>query len=424
MLWVFYALRNVPHQLWRAFLFRFTTTITIYNDNPQFVWLKKMLAETTYINNHCQRFHVSFVDLDEKRTSFLSLGSGMHYFFYKKKFIALEYKVEHQQMGGNGPYSLNKLNESMVIRILTRKKAFAEELLESANLTKPKAKKINIWTWVGYWDHVTNKELRHLDSLIMDPAEKKAMVDDVLEFYNTRDWYVDRSVPYKRGYLLTGSPGTGKSSTALAIASKLQKPIYMLNLNSMTSDQELEEAFRSVGRDAIMLIEDIDASNVQVKRKKNGSKDKSNKISLSALLNVIDGVAAPEGVLLFITTNYPERVDKALIRPGRIDKIIDFKPLTPKLAQDMFKHFYRELGEGIDITQTMREIKDPVTPAALQMIFLNNKFSPENIIPDLKRLHETGELVIKTKKPKPFKRHTPHHRALRPAHGQNDTAIY
>ena len=145
----------------------------------------------------------------------------------------------------------------------------------------------------------------------------ESLIADVRNFLGRRDWYLERGIPYRRGYLLYGPPGTGKSSAVLAIASAMKMDIAILSLaNSSLDDDDLCQLLSNCPVNSIVLIEDIDC--VFVERK--ATEDKPNKLTFSGLLNAIDGVAAGEGRILFATTNHIERLDPALIRPGRIDR--------------------------------------------------------------------------------------------------------
>ena len=155
------------------------------------------------------------------------------------------------------------------------------------------------------------------ESVVLRAGLMESLIDDVRDFLGRRNWYVERGIPYRRGYLLYGPPGTGKSSAVLAIASALKMDIAILSLaNSSLDDDDLCQLLSNCPVNSIVLIEDIDC--VFVERK--ATEDKANKLTFSGLLNAIDGVAAGEGRILFATTNHIERLDPALIRPGRIDR--------------------------------------------------------------------------------------------------------
>lgn len=390
---VLYSLKDAPKQLWHGFLFRFTSTVTIYNDNEIFGSMKMLFADTQYAKKNCQRFHISRLTSGNEENCVLGFGPGRHLFFYKRRFVALHYDISQPDVTDSNLSSskntLIPLKENLTIRVLTRNKSFIENMLADAEKLEQDADGVTIFEYSDtWWNKVDFRKTRKIDSLIIDNDEKTSLVNDVKEFFASKDWYVDRSIPYKRGYLLSGVPGTGKSSMVLAIASEFDRPLYILNLNSIQTDSGLMTAFQGLKSGSILLMEDIDATNIAINdrndKKANGKK---NKISLSGLLNAIDGVTSPEDIVMFITTNHPDHLDKALLRPGRIDMTMEFKPLTPELAQKMLEKFYVNTKE-INVIDIVKGLQEPLTPATMQMILLNNKYSPEKVIEDLKKLNE------------------------------------
>lgn len=199
------------------------------------------------------------------------------------------------------------------------------------------------------------------------------------------DRYSNCGIPYRRGYLLYGPPGTGKSSLSFAIAGVFGVDIYCISMNDPgLSDGELLRLLSHLPRHCVLLLEDIDGANIQQRNDDNDDRrsthDGRNKsgVSLSGLLNAIDGVASPEGRILIVTTNFPERLDAALIRPGRIDRKVEFKLASKEVSYEMFLRLYSNHegnAEAFDLkslaTKFMEDIpSDLFTPAELQGFFL------------------------------------------------------
>ena len=166
------------------------------------------------------------------------------------------------------------------------------------------------------------KKQRPLDSVVLDTGITDRLVKDCQEFIENVSWYSDRGIPYRRGYLLHGPPGCGKSSFITALAGHLDRGICVLNLSDrLLSDDRLNHLLAIAPQQTIILLEDIDAvfvsreETTEVKAAYQGL----NSVTLSGLLNALDGVASSEGRILFMTTNYLDRLDPALIRPGRVD---------------------------------------------------------------------------------------------------------
>ncbi|RLS82581.1 MAG: AAA family ATPase, partial [Planctomycetota bacterium] len=209
---------------------------------------------------------------------------------------------------------------SFSIHIFSRDRSIAQQLLEEARdvALPPGDNRLAIHRAAySSWDEQMKRLPRPTESVVLRQGLMESLIADVRNFLGRRDWYLERGIPYRRGYLLYGPPGTGKSSAVLAIASAMKMDIAILSLaNSSLDDDDLCQLLSNCPVNSIVLIEDIDC--VFVERK--ATEDKPNKLTFSGLLNAIDGVAAGEGRILFATTNHIERLDPALIRPGRIDR--------------------------------------------------------------------------------------------------------
>uniref|UniRef100_L7JQH9 Mitochondrial chaperone bcs1 n=1 Tax=Pyricularia oryzae (strain P131) TaxID=1143193 RepID=L7JQH9_PYRO1 len=220
----------------------------------------------------------------------------------------------------------------------------------------------------AFWDTTIVKPQRPLSTVYLDEGEKSRLVEDIREYLRpqTRNFYRDRGVPYRRGYLLHGPPGTGKSSLSLALASEFNLDVYILEIPSLRSDIELKALFTQLPQRCIVLLEDVDAIGLQRRRalsnsdleNKSDSEDehsdsveKRSGCSLSGLLNLLDGVASPEGRILVITTNAIEKLDTALFRDGRVDIKVYLGNMDKESARLMFKTMYQLQSETLPSVQ-------------------------------------------------------------------------
>ncbi|KAJ6563306.1 P-loop containing nucleoside triphosphate hydrolase protein [Mycena vulgaris] len=207
------------------------------------------------------------------------------------------------------------------------------------------------------WNSVKRKIRRPLSSIILPPGLLDSVVADAQEFLRSEDWYIGAGIPHRRGYLLHGPPGTGKSSTIYALAGALNLEIYSLSLASNNVDDAfLQQAASSIPKNGIFLIEDIDCAfpsrededdelglPAPMQPMQPGVRARAPRaVTLSGLLNVIDGVGSEEGKLFFATTNYIDRLDAALLRPGRIDRKIEYALSTSEQTRALFVRFFPE----------------------------------------------------------------------------------
>ncbi|GKV41483.1 hypothetical protein SLEP1_g49010 [Rubroshorea leprosula] len=216
----------------------------------------------------------------------------------------------------------------------------------------------------------TSAYLQHpasFDTIAMDPEMKQSIIDDLDRFLSRRDFYKRIGKAWKRGYLLYGPPGTGKSSLVVAMAKHLKYDVYDLELSSIHSNAELRNVLLSMPTKSILVIEDVDcyeevhARSKKVKKIKNASKTLENmKIplhlmemgkrpacTLSGILNAIDGLwsgCGEERIFVF-TTNYKDKIDPALLRPGRMDMQIELSYLKPS-AFSVLAYNYLTLRDG------------------------------------------------------------------------------
>lgn len=177
-----------------------------------------------------------------------------------------------------------------------------------------------------------------------EPVLPDGLLDRItsdLEWFNSSEgWYRSVGVPYRRGYLLHGVPGSGKTTTAIALATRMKKDIYILPMDGINDDR-LMSLMHGCRRDGLILLEDIDCITAARNREADLPKDSGirDAPTLQGLLNCIDGVATPEGRVVLATTNHLDRLDPALIRTGRFDQKHEFFNATKEQAKELALRF-------------------------------------------------------------------------------------
>jgi chaperone BCS1 len=177
---------------------------------------------------------------------------------------------------------------------------------------------------------------RKLESVVLKSGQKEAILGDLHRFFAARERYETLGIPWRRGYLLYGPPGTGKTSLVTALASELSLNVCVLSLASPNvTDEKIGNLLASVPRRSVVLIEDVDAFFQQRSKADSGVK-----VSYSGFINALDGVAAHEGSVVFLTTNHPEMIDEAAIRSGRVDFRLELGLCDRDQLERMFLKFF------------------------------------------------------------------------------------
>lgn len=194
-------------------------------------------------------------------------------------------------------------------------------------------------SWGDEWKLHSTKPKRKIDSVILSNGVRDKIADDVRQFLAQQERYESLGVPWRRGYLLHGPPGTGKTSLVFALAGELDMGLCTLSLtNRKLNDQNLADLMQRTPPQSIILLEDVD-SFFQARQKV----DEKMELSFSGLLNAIDGVAAQEGRVVFMTTNHHGLLDPALIRPGRIDVAYELGKSGKSELRQMARRFFPDI---------------------------------------------------------------------------------
>lgn len=237
---------------------------------------------------------------------------------------------------------------------------------------------------------ITNRTFKN----VIGP-ESKLIEKRVNFFKNNKKWYDNKGIPYTLGLLLSGPPGGGKTSTIKCVANEMQRHIINVKLHKYITRTQMEnlffndvinvvqngktEQFIIPINNRIYVFEDIDCqeNDIVLERKDiEKPRDEENvfieKLSLSCLLNILDGILETPGRIIVMTTNYPELLDKALIRPGRIDLICQFTKCTNEMIIEFIETFYDIILTYGEIQKIMALENYKYTPAELTKILFEN----------------------------------------------------
>eukprot|EP01063_Lacrimia_lanifica_P015739 TRINITY_DN22407_c0_g1_i1.p1 TRINITY_DN22407_c0_g1~~TRINITY_DN22407_c0_g1_i1.p1 ORF type:complete len:443 (+),score=146.49 TRINITY_DN22407_c0_g1_i1:39-1367(+) len=309
---------------------------------------------------------------DPIRPPVLLVPIGAHYMWHRGRLFWFVREKKDDSMALNP----TKDREALTLYSLGPSRAPVDRLIEDAReayLAKEHARTCVYQNdEYGNWRLCSRRPPRPLGSVVLDSeATAPALLADVRDYMQGEDWYARRGIPYRRGYLLHGPPGTGKTSFVTALAGELRVPIYMVLLSSpRLTDEMLTEVLTSAAPRAILLLEDVDA--VFAGRARQGGE--GGQLSFAGLLNALDGVAAQEGRVVFLTTNHPDRLSSALIRPGRVDRKVYFGRCTKYQVTRFAQQFYEGAADGAAFAAAVPD--GALSVAELQGLLMEHRDDP------------------------------------------------
>lgn len=306
-----------------------------------------------------------------RKVSFMPSIDTTHTIYYRGHWLRITRTKPYPDYGHGCALKISVVarnNDILKKLVLEAKKEYEKDTEHRVHIFMADTS-YSCWRWNGA------RQKRPMSSIVLQPGVKDMLLADCKDFLNSEDWYAERGIPFRRGYLLHGVPGSGKTSLIHSLAGELGLDIYVVSLSAKgMSDNTLTNLMANVPSRCILLLEDLDAAftrgvsrdssstgapivaGASGKDSKESESNDGSTLSLSGLLNSLDGVAAAEGRLLFATTNHIERLDPALSRPGRMDVWVNFTHATKWQAEGIFKCFFpfkqtSQTTEGEDVSQ-------------------------------------------------------------------------
>ncbi|KAI5865148.1 BCS1 N terminal-domain-containing protein [Durotheca rogersii] len=378
---------------------RMLVNVEISRQDPSYPWILAWLSQpreqTSFLARRLTRINKLSVTTTTSVTAngptrasfFLQPGYGRHVIKYKHAYIVVSREKQATAKTNTGePHETVELTTLYAHRhifedVFTEARALALQAHEGKTVVYS----VRNFDWVPLGEP---RRKRPLGSVILDEGVKERIVDDAKDFLARRQWYVDRGIPYRRGYLLYGPPGSGKSSFIQALAGELDFSVAMVNLSEIgVTDDKLAFLLTKLPERTILLLEDADSAFIN-RRKREADGYSGGTVTFSGLLNALDGLSAGEERIAFLTTNHIELLDPALIRPGRVDLMVHIGGATRYQAAQMWDRFYGDVDvdgayrerflKRLDELELFGEAKEgqPVTrtsTAAIQGLFLFNK---------------------------------------------------
>lgn len=346
-------LRSLPGTLWRWVQSQTTMLVTVADEDAAFVWVKEWLLEQRFLKR------LRRVDVDTTlRGEHVALipAPGRHWFWHSgRPFVVYFYRSEEKKQMSY------KRTESLTFQTIGRDQRLLKQFVHDIAACHKRRLGVRslLYMYDDGWSRVESYVPRLFESVILASGEKEHLLHDIRKFKSSWQRYRQLGVPYHRGYLLYGPPGNGKTSLVSALSAKFEMSVYAINLTDF-NDRSLMHAINDVSPDSVVLFEDIDcmttgqprgispeAQDENAAASREGKKDSTqSRVTLSGLLNVLDGFNAPENVLFMMTSNHVEALDPALLRPGRIDYKLYMGPASEQQKIELYRRFFPQSVQG------------------------------------------------------------------------------
>ena len=330
---------------------------------------------------------LDFVAFDNE---FIFTYEGEEFLFNRKRFGNPHFINSRCESGNYEEITLelqdSKMNKDKKIQFMKDFFIICKKKYEENKRSKKTDQKMILWSYAdGFWEDIKRINQRSFDTVILD-QDIKSDIKISLDRYNDKEHkkkLKSFGINHKMNFIFSGLPGTGKSSLMFSIATLLNKDIATIDFNNKDlSDHLFIKALNRIPNDCLFVLEDIDALYVD------RDKTRDNTISFSCILNFLDGVYSKEDLVTIITTNHLERLDKAIIRPMRIDKIIKFTHCSKYQYQIIFEKFFGE--DKKDIMESLYKIikLKKFTTSMLQNWFIKFLYDVNELSKNIKYFDE------------------------------------
>ncbi len=365
--------KKIPGKVWALAKRLLIVECDVQERDEAFRALVEWLALQPY-GKKVKRFSVSVLEgQDGARDVVFSPAPGVHWLWHGRRLIRLSRGREKLTLGNSN--AIAGFYESFTLQTFGKSRVSLEEVIRAAIKTRTDRgrDKVSVCVQDGYggWDELSLLPARELDSVVLPDRVAEQTVEDITTFLRSEQWYTSLGIPYRRGYLFHGPPGTGKSSFCMALASHLGFGLSIVTLSDKKlTDVYLAKMLAHTRKRSLLLLEDIDC----LFNEDRSSKDASEGITLSGLLNAIDGAQAQTGRLMVMTTNYPGVLDAALTRPGRADVQVEFKLASRDQIERLFLRFFPRacLGEAESFSKSIGEGEKSIAEVQGRLIGLSN----------------------------------------------------
>jgi hypothetical protein len=216
---------------------------------------------------------------------------------------------------------------------------FLEEVYNHANTKEHNYIKVYGPNQKGFWDFLFKNPKREVDTVFI--GRKNEILADLDNFFASERDYLYFGHPYKRNYLFHGPPGNGKTSFINAIAGKYNLNIFLISFSLNITDEIFKKLISGLHKDSLLVMEDID-----VLFQSGGAGGGGKNITMSTILNTLDGLARKNRIICIMSTNHFDVLSDVFKRPGRLDILVEFKNADKKCFEEMAEFMVKYHGSG------------------------------------------------------------------------------
>ena len=366
-----FVLRGIPTRIWVVVKTQSTTTLSLLSTGAGsadmqyfsflewFVgrgylkWSRSLAVESAWRN-----------DADGK----VLPGNGTHYFMWRGRPCWLS-KSRLEQNG-----TTHQITHQITVGMLGRNQKLLEEMVAEFRW-KPNKSRGHLFTAdiaAGGWSSNRMVCSRKLDTIILNSGVKEELVERIQWFLDNREWYEERGLAYRLVILLEGPPGTGKTSLLRALTGHFKRNLCPLNL-AVVSEEKLSMLLHEAPSDSFVVMEDFDACPAVLRPEALPGTTDSNPMAelfsrsgKSALLQALDGVDVLDGQIIFLTTNYLDRIEPAVIRDERVNMTVHLGLLESEAIHRYIKRVFPEHTGEPPMEYA------PIAGATLQKLYIKN----------------------------------------------------